>query len=359
LDKENKKIKNSTRQRKAAYKAWSTIRNKTREKAGLHSQKIEKYLRLNEFATIKHPEIPNEIIQKAISYGKGIVSLFDKTPQDIACGKFWEVRWAYGCPLDCNYCYLRGTMRGKMKPSPLKTEHVFKAIDEAFSNITTPSIFNTGELSDSLMYPSLMEKIVDRFEEQDKHKVALLSKMGTRNVDFLIKKLRKQTICAWSVNASEVAKRWEKSAAPPDERILAAKLVSEIGYDTRIRIDPIFPIFEWKKHYERIIEKILSSLNPQRIILGTPRGLWKTIKYAREANIDMSWENYFSEDSGWGKKLAFRQRKEIYEFFFEKLTSLGYDSKKITMCKETVSMWNDLKIPYVPMTCNCYGNSAL
>ncbi|MGI0007306.1 MAG: radical SAM protein, partial [Nitrosotalea sp.] len=332
--KENKKIKTTIRQRKAAYKAWSTIRDNIRTKASEHAEKIEKYLTLNQVSIIKHPEIPKTgIIEDVISYGKGIVSLFNKTPADIACGKFWEVRWAYGCPLDCNYCYLRGTMRGKMKPSPLKTEHVIKALDEAFANIKEPSIFNTGELSDSLMYPSLMEKIVDKFEEQNKHKVALLSKMGTRNIDFLTKKLRKQTICAWSINATAVAKRWEKAAALPEERIQAAKMVSEVGYDTRIRIDPIFPIFEWKKHYEEIIEKIFSALEPKKIILGTPRGLWKTIKYAKAANIDMSWENYFSEDSGWGKKLSFKQRNEIYQFFYDKLISLGYSKAKITMCK--------------------------
>jgi spore photoproduct lyase len=355
---ENKKIQIKNRQRKAAYKAWATIRNKTREKASINSQKIERYFRLSQISTIKHPEIQNESTLKITSYGKGIVSLFDKTPQDIACGRFWEVRWAYGCPLDCNYCYLRGTMRGKMNPSPLKTEHVFKAIEEAFSKITIPSIFNTGELSDSLMYPSLMEKIVDKFEEQDKHKVALLSKMGIRNIDFLLKKSRKQTICAWSVNATEVSKRWEKAAVPPDERIQAAKMVSEVGYDTRIRIDPIFPIFEWKKHYEKIIEKIFSALEPKRIILGTPRGLWKTIKYAREANIDMTWENYFNEDSGWGKKLAFKQRKEIYQFFYDKLNSAGYDSNKISMCKETNNMWASLDKNHTELTCNCYGPNA-
>lgn len=358
--KENKKIKTTIRQRKAAYKAWSTIRGKIRTKASEGAEKIEKYLTLNQVSIIKHPEmLKTETMEKILSYGKGIVSLFHKTPADIACGRFWEVRWAYGCPLDCNYCYLRGTMRGRMKPSPLKTEHVVTALDEAFANIEVPSIFNTGELSDSLMYPSLMEKIVDKFEEQSKHKVALLSKMGTRYIDFLLTKLRKQTICAWSVNATEVAKRWEKAAAPPEERIKAAKMVSEVGYDTRIRIDPIFPIFEWKKHYEEIIDKIFSQFEPKRIILGTPRGLWKTIKYAREANIDMSWENYFNEDSSWGKKLAFKQRKEIYQFFYDKLKSIGYDSSKISMCKETVNMWESMGITYEPLTCNCYGPNAL
>ncbi|MDE2590772.1 MAG: hypothetical protein KGL95_14045, partial [Patescibacteria group bacterium] len=141
--------------------------------------------------------------------------------------------------------------------------------------------------------------------------------------------------------------------------IEAAKMVKDVGYDTRIRIDPIFPIFEWKKHYEKIIDKIFSKFVPDRVILGTPRGLWKTIKYAREANVDMSWANYFSEDSSWGKKLSFKQRKEIYQFFYDKLKSLGYNLSKISLCKETTSMWEELGLQYVSVTCNCYGKNAL
>ena len=348
----------SERQRKAAYKAWETIRRKRWVRGGEKTEKIEKYITINQISKIKHPELTSSLETKT-TYSKGIVSLFYKTPEDIACGRFWELRWAYGCPLDCNYCYLRGTMRGRMKPSPLKIEHVLVAIDEAFDGIKTPSIFNTGELSDSLMYPSLMEKIVDRFEQQKKHKIALLSKMGKRNIDFLLKKLRKKTICAWSINAIEVAKRWEKASVSQKERIDCAAMVKEIGYDTRIRIDPIFPIFNWKEHYEKIIDYLFSKLQPNRIILGTPRGLWKTIKYAQKAGIDMSWANFFNEDSSWGKKLEFNQRKQIYEFMISKLTSLGYQSSKISMCKETVNMWESMGLRYTPLTCNCYGPNAL
>lgn len=352
------KISISSRQRKAAYKAWRTMKLDRWKRGSESIEKIEKFLTLQQVSKIQHPELEPTSETKT-SYAKGIVSLFHKTPPDIACGKFWELRWAYGCPLDCNYCYLRGTMRGNMKPSPLKSEHVLKALDEAFANIKQPSVFNTGELSDSLMYPSLMEKIVDKFEEQDVHKVALLSKMGKNNIGFLLKKLRKQTICAWSINALEVSKRWEKAAANPKERIAAASMVSSIGYDTRIRIDPIFPIFEWKKHYEEILDYLFSKFQPTRIILGTPRGLWKTIKYAQEAKIDMSWANYFNEDSSWGRKLDFNQRKEIYEFFIDKLSCLGYPISKISMCKETVNMWEAMGLQYIPLTCNCYGSTAI
>ena len=345
----------SSRQRRAAYKAHNTMR-RDRWARGLEEiENIEKFMTMRKLSKLAHPEVE----ETETKYARGIVSLFHKTPEDIACGRFWELRWAFGCPLDCSYCYLRGTMKGNIKPSPLKPEHVLSAIDEAFDNIVQPSIFNTGELSDSLMYPVLMEKIVDRFERQTKHKVALLSKMGRRSIRFLLERPRKQTICAWSVNADEVARRWEKAAAPPKERIDCARDVKELGYDTRIRIDPIFPVYGWQEHYREVIDYLLSRLRPNRIVLGTPRGLWKTIKYAGEAGIDMSWSNFFNEDSGWGKKLALSQRKDIYSFFFDELKSRGYPASQISLCKETTSVWRDLGLQCKPLTCHCYGSGAL
>jgi len=245
-----------------------------------------------------------------------------------------------------------------MKPQYVRTELVLQALDEAFAKIKTPAIFNSGELSDSLMNPPLMKPIVDKFEEQKVHKIYLLSKCGTPNIGFLTDVSRSQVICGWSINASEAARLWEKGAAPPEDRIEAATLVSEAGYDTRIRIDPIFPIKDWQVYYGNLLNQIFSKFTPNRIILGTPRGLWKTIRYAKEANADLEWIQFFAEDSSWGKKLSFELRKEIYEFFYDNLKLVGYPQSKISLCKETVDMWKALGWNQAFGQCNCYGVKA-
>jgi len=344
--------------RDAAFKAWKTMRKSKREKAARYSQEIIRFIEPETIQKIRHPETSLSKTEELPWKGNRIVVPFHKTPPDIACGMFWELRWAYGCPLDCSYCYLRGTLRGRMKPQFVRTEQILKALDEAFAKIREPSIFNAGELSDALMKPEMMAPIARKFEEQKKHRIYLLTKFGASNVRFLLEKPLKQVICAWSINARSVAKLWERSAPTPDERIKAAKLVSEFGYDTRIRIDPIFPVKDWRMHYEDLIYSLLSSLEPNRIILGTPRGLWKTIKYARDACVDTSWIKFFGEDTSWGKKLTFEQRKEIYQFFFEKFKALGYPSSRISMCKETVEMWDAMKLNLIRGHCNCYGINA-
>ena len=342
---------NRIKHKKAAIKAWQTIRREKRKAAAAKTKEITSFITPERIEKIRHPESFEELFSWK---GNRIVMPFDKTPPDIACGMFWELRWAYGCPLDCSYCFLRGTMRGKMKPQFVRTELVLQALDEAFLKIKIPTIFNAGELADSLMNPQLMEPIVNKFESQTKHRIFLLSKFGIRNIDFLIEVPRKQVVCGWSINSEEVAKLWEKNAASPEDRIKAAALVKKTGCETRIRIDPIFPIENWKEHYARLIKQVLNELAPDRIILGTPRGLWKTIQFAKVANVDMKWAQFFKEDTSWGKKLDFPLRKEIYHFMYAQLESSNYPKNKISICKETISMWQALGFDYKLKTCNCY-----
>jgi spore photoproduct lyase len=286
----------------------------------------------------------------------GIIVYFAKTPFDIVCPHFWELRWAFGCPFECAYCYLQGTGRGNKRPRYRPINRVIKAIDKAFKDgyfQKHPSIFNSGELSDSLMNPFNMRQIADFFETQERHKLLLLTKSG--NVNWLTQKTRRQTIASFSINATEISKRWENKAASPQQRIEAAKQLVESGYEVRIRIDPIFPVENWHKYYEDLVYSILSTLpsDPDRITLGTPRGLSKTLIFAK----DRSWEKIaFTENpehSGWGKKAPIAVRKEIYTFFFDKLQGLGFKKDRIALCKETRAMWQELGMDYMRCRCNC------
>lgn len=288
-------------------------------------------------------------MQRHSSYGTKaypkILHYFRKTPASIVCPHFWELRWAYGCPFECAYCYLQGTLRGNKTPRFVPLEHILLAIEDAFNDEDLePSIFNSGELSDSLMNPIIMEKIADKFEEQTRHKLLLLTKSA--NTAFLVRRLRKQTIVSFTINNPEVCKRWEHRTPPPEKRIEAAKAVSEVGYEVRVRIDPIFPTDGWKERYGELLGDLLSGVSPNRITLGMPRGLAKTLMFSQ----DRSWTEGMTERSGWGKKFPEPIRKEVYSFFLTRLAELGFEKDKIALCKETVPLWSDLGIG---QRCNC------
>jgi len=283
-------------------------------------------------------------------YGGGIIRYFDKTPRDIVCPHFWELNWAYGCRFECEYCYLQGTFRGNKEPRPRPLNQVFTALDEFFKDHRgKPQILNSGELTDSLVYPDRIKLISDKFEQQSEHKLLILTKSS--NVKPLLDRPRKQTVFSFSLNANEVWRRWEHKTPPPIQRIEAAKAAAEIGDEVRVRIDPIFPIENWQAEYEDLVYSIFSEFTPERITLGTPRGLAKTLMYSR----DLSWAKYFDkgEETGWGKKISDVLRREIYLFFYDKLCSLGFDKSKIALCKETASMWKELGLDPAKVRCNC------
>ncbi len=288
-----------------------------------------------------------------------IIKRFDKTPlptksTDVICPHFLELKWAYGCPFDCAWCYLKGTFRFL----PTKTKPVFKDLTKIDSHtrrfleeVTAPEILNTGEIADSLMGEGLSQPfskfIIPMFEEQNKHKVLFVTKSD--NIKHLLEiNPRNQAIVSFSLNADEVAKKWERGAPSVDRRIEAGRKLSQAGYEVRIRIDPIVPVSDWKLQYTKLIDQIFTSFTPERITLGSLRGLQSTINGCS----DTTWLQYLNENSNWGKKVDFKTRYEIYATIINKLKK-NYNYEEIALCKETLAMWGRLGMDYKKIKCNC------
>ncbi len=287
-------------------------------------------------------QTPQKVSQPFTKTFGDVLLYFWKTPKSIVCPHFWELKWAFGCPSECAYCYLQGTGWGDKHPRYRALDFVLTKIDQSFKvplkdlPKNKPIIASSGELADSLMNPTMMEKIADKYEEQDRHKLLLLSKVS--NVGWLVAKNRRQTIVSFSLNPKSVARKWEKKTATPAKRINAAKSVFEAGYETRLRIDPMIPVDGWTVKYKELIDDIFKNLEPERITFGTLRGLWKTIHYSK----DDSWVKYLSDDkTGWGKKIDNDLRRSMYTTVVNHLKD-EYNYTKIALCKETENMWREI-----------------
>jgi len=287
-----------------------------------------------------------------------IITRFDKTPlpkskTNVVCPHFVELKWAYGCPYDCAWCYLKGTFRFQpngtspvVKPYEKIERHTKKFLEEA----KTPEILNAGEIADSLMHENVglpfSKFIIPMFETQGRHKVLFLTKSS--NVKNLLEiEPHNQVIIGFSLNAIPVAKRWEKAPSVL-KRIEAAKKVFDAGYEVRIRIDPMVPVKNWQEHYLELLDILFDNFMPERITLGSLRGLQSTINGC----TDKSWVKYLGESSNWGKKVDFENRHVIYSTIIKKLRG-GYRFNKVALCKETVEMWDALKMDYKKIRCNC------
>jgi len=288
-----------------------------------------------------------------------IVKRFDKTPYpvkptNVVCPHFLELKWAYGCPFDCSWCYLKGTFRFRpegIKPAYKPLEKVKLHIETFLQEEKTPEILNTGEIADSLMGENgdrpFSKFIISLFEKQNRHKVLFVTK--STNVKNLLEiALPRQVVVSFSLNAKPVAKRWEKKAPSVERRIEAAKKLSEADYEVRIRIDPMVPVENWEKCYIELIDEIFSRFIPERITFGSLRGLQSTINGTK----DTSWVKYLKESSNWGKKIDFTTRYKIYAIIIEYLGN-KYDYHNVALCKETKAMWEKLGMDWKQIRCNC------
>jgi len=289
-----------------------------------------------------------------------IIKKFDKTPTpikptDVVCPHFFELKWATGCPFDCSWCYLKGTLRflpQKAKPRVKDYKKIESHLRAFFALSDHPKeILNTGELADSLMCENSGQPfsnfIISLFEVQSKHKVLFLTK--SVNIKNLLEiNPHKQVVMSFSLNADEVARKWEKGAPRVLDRIEAAKKIQEASYETRIRIDPMIPVPNWEQYYQKLIDQIFENIFPERITLGSLRGLQSTIN----GSSDKSWLKYLSESSNWGKKVEFKLRYEMYDKLLNYLLK-KYSYKRVALCKETKAMWKKLGLDYKKIKCNC------
>jgi len=291
-----------------------------------------------------------------------IIKRFDMTPfpvggRDIICPHFLELKWATGCPFDCAWCYLRGTMRHypRRKNPTYKSREKVRSHLQRFFRVDYPAekeVLNTGEVADSLMSEHtntpFSRFVVPLFETQQRHKVLFLTKSPW--VDNLLKmNPHNQVIVSFSLNSEAVANRWERAPSVA-KRIEAAAETFEAGYETRIRIDPIvpYPETEWPKHYRRLIDNIFSNLYPERITLGSLRGLQSTINEA----VDKSWVDCLTEPSNWGKRMPSELRYRTFEVILDHLEEHhGYSN--VSLCKEPLMMWEKLGLSWKNCACNC------
>jgi len=340
------------------------------------------YARPDEIYAIKQKtlfsnDMDKKIIKIRVPYkwiegeGSSIVSLFYKTGEDIVCPHFWELKAWTGCPFDCSYCYLQGTFYGseRKKPRMKKEKDIVTYLKEFLTwadNNGLITLLNTGEVADSLGVPDYVERFLKLalpiLQEHPKHKILFLTKGGTHHIRVLEKipkEFRDRFIVSFSLNPEPVFNKFEKGTAHPRDRIEAAKKAQEMGFEVRIRIDPMIPVEGWVLYYGELIREMLENVRPSRITLGTLRALAKTRMFAK----DKSWLRYVSEGSPWGLRIEKNLRIRMYELAIEILRELGFQGD-IALCKETLPVWKALSykgLIYYPgekgiwenVMCNC------
>jgi spore photoproduct lyase len=109
-----------------------------------------------------------------------------------------------------------------------------------------------------------------------------------------------------------------------------------------------YPENRWLSEYKLLVDAVFSFFEPERITLGSLRGLQSTINVAS----DKSWTKYLSEPSKWGKRIPFSMRLHMFDQVIQYLEK-EYSYQNVALCKEPRLMWEKLGMDWKKCGCNC------
>ncbi len=194
------------------------------------------------------------------------------TPQPIPPSADWRIDLARGCPAHCQYCYLAGSLTGP------PVTRVYANLDDVLAGIGTHAgrgtvtsgtverghegtTFELSCYTDPLgiehVTGSLAEAVarVGRGVYGEDVQLRFTTKFDDV-ADLLNLPHAHRTRARFSVNASEVADRFEGGVARMPARLTALGSMARAGYPVGLTIAPIMPVPEWRDAYGTLLEDV-------------------------------------------------------------------------------------------------------
>ena len=197
-------------------------------------------------------------------------------PQPIPPSADWRIDLARGCPAHCQYCYLAGSLTGP------PVTRVYANLDEVLAgigthagrgNVTSGTLARghegttfemscytdplgiehvTGSLATAIARVGsgeFGEDVQLRFTTKfdDVAELLTLDHQGRTRVRF-------------SVNAAEVANRFEGGTARMPARLTALRSMALAGYRVGLTIAPIMPVPDWRTQYGQLLDDVAAAV---------------------------------------------------------------------------------------------------
>ncbi|HEY5822626.1 MAG TPA: radical SAM protein [Propionibacteriaceae bacterium] len=197
-------------------------------------------------------------------------------PQPIPPSADWRIDLAKGCPAHCQYCYLAGSLSGppitrvyanldtvlagigthagqgtvtsgtaerghegttfelSCYTDPLGIEHVTGSLSAAIRRV------GAGEFGDGVQL-----RFTTKFDD-----VAELVEIDHQ----------RRTRVRFSVNAEEVARRFDGGTASMTRRLVALRSMALAGYRVGLTIAPVMPVPDWERGYGELLDHVAEAV---------------------------------------------------------------------------------------------------
>jgi spore photoproduct lyase len=193
-------------------------------------------------------------------------------PQPIPPSADWRIDLARGCPAHCQYCYLAGSLAGP------PVTRVYANLDDVLGGIGTHA--GRGSVTSGTAHRAHEGTTFELSCYTDplgiEHVTGSLAAAITRvgagefGADVSLRFTTKfddvanlvglpharRTRMRVSVNADEVAARFEGGTAPMHARLTALRTMALASYRVGLTIAPVMPVPEWRAAYGRMLDDV-------------------------------------------------------------------------------------------------------
>jgi DNA repair photolyase len=300
--------------------------------------------------------------RRTLVFGVHQSALGYSTEANNNCPNFWHFS-PYGyCPHGCLYCYLAGTQGVRFSPTVkiyLNLNDILGQIDRTARELGRPEAFYLGKLQDGMALDPLTgysRIMIPFFAKHPLARLRILSK-GADFANVLDLDHRGHTVLSWSLNPAAVCREFELLSPPIEARIQAMRQCAEAGYPIRAMLMPIIPIPDWQRHYEEMLEQLLTEVRVERITLGGICSYGPAIRImetrlGKDNLISRSLTELGNRPHDGRTRYSRGQRGVVYRHLLQTIRRIRPD-QICGLCMEDVSMAQDLDLHPNTGRCNC------
>lgn len=279
------------------------------------------------------------------------------------CPNFWHFS-PYGfCPYGCSYCYLAGTQGVRFSPSIkvyVNLDEILGEIDRVARRLGHEEAFYLGKLQDGMALDPLTgysRIMIPFFAQHPSARLRILSKCADFD-NVLDLDHRGHTALCWSLNPPQVRKEFEVITPPIEDRIAAMAKCAEAGYPIRVMLMPIIPIPDWQRHYDELLEVLLTQIKVERLTLGGvcsygPALRIMEAKLGKDNLISRSLTVLGNAPDDGRTRYAREERATIYGYLLRTIRTLRPE-QRCALCMEDPTLARELGLGESNVgQCNC------
>jgi spore photoproduct lyase len=246
------------------------------------------------------------------------------------------------CGFDCSYCSIQSFYNedkiGFDKNFKKNLENIVLDPNETYH-------IGTGQSSDSLMWGN-KEGILDALFDFAKKwpNVILEFKTKSNNIKyFLENEVPKNIICTWSLNTPTIIENEEHLAASLDQRIQAAKKVSEKGILVGFHFHPIVHYENYLTEYEEVYKRLINTFDAKKVALvsfGTLTFIKPVINKIRSRNFKSKILQMPLSDANGKQSYPLEIKREMFKHAYDTFKPWHKDVY-FYLCMEDQSLWKE------------------